>query len=279
MHIKNSKLAGDDGTFVPFTSTSSIGGKFDGNRPRFLVIHYTAGGTASGAVNWFAGPNKVSAHLVIGHDGEITQMVPFDTVCWHAGKSRWRNVKGLNSHSIGIEVANWGKLLRSGSGGWVSSTGKPVPAERVVVAAHRDFPGTEHGWELFDEVQYEATVLAAKAIVTEYGIDPDDVVGHEDIAPIRKIDPGPAFNMDRFRALVFGRDEDGWDDLLYKVRSDNGLNLREGKSIAATVIKNLADNAIVHVIDKSDVWWLVAEVVDGKDDRTGFVHSHWLQPA
>lgn len=282
MKVTNHKLVGADNKMVPFVRTPHGGNALSGNRPRFLVIHYTAGASMAGAVKWFTRSEaKASAHLVIGHDGAITQMAPFDKVCWHAGESRWKNVTGLNSHSVGIEIANWGKLTRSGSGGWVSWAGAPVPDGRVMIAAHKNFPGQQHGWETFEEAQFLATVAAAAAICAEYGIGPNEVVGHDDIAPTRKVDPGPAFPMDKFRTLVFGRSADVGDDLLYMVRSDTGLNLRGGAGVEHPKLKNLPDGTVVHVIDNTSTgkWWMVAERVNGKDDNTGFVHSQWLQPA
>lgn len=279
MKVRDHKLVGDDNKLVPFEGTNNQGGKLTGNKPRFLVMHYTAGGTASGAISWFKNPSaKASAHLVVDHDGSITQMIHFDRVGWHAGESRWKNVKGVNSHSVGIEVVNWGKLSRSGTGGWVSRTGKPIPAERVVIEAHKHAPDKEVGWEIFDEPQIMASVKAAKAIVAEYGIEPWDLIGHDDVSPIRKVDPGPAFDIDAFRSLVFGRAEDDWDDVLYKVRSSNGLNLRRDSNFDKDPIKLLPNGTVVHVIEKVGTWWLVAEVVNGDDDTTGFVNSHWLQP-
>ncbi len=280
MKIRNHKLVGDDNRNVPFVKATTTGGALTGGKPRFLVIHYTAGASAAGAISWFSRKPKAntSAHLVIDHDGEITQMLPFDTVGWHAGESRWKNVKGLNSHSVGIEIANFGVLNQNANGDWVSWTGRSVPSSRVVLAEHKHSPGVTRGWEMFDESQFMATVAAAQAIVEEYDIQPWDVVGHDDISPIRKVDPGPAFRMDDFRALVFGRSEDEWDDILFKVRSDSGLNMRRTPDLVHAPLKNLADGTVVHVIGRSGVWWLVAEVLNGQDDVTGYVHSHWLQP-
>ncbi len=280
MRVDDFRLVGSDGRRVPFKSTPNQGGKLSGGKPRFLVIHYTAGSTASGAISWFRNrAASASAHLVIDHDGTATQMVRFDEVAWHAGKSRWRNVRGLNSHSVGIEVVNWGKLRRSATGGFTSAWGHAIPDERVVLEEHRHFPGTVHGWEIFDDAQIEATILTARAIVEAYDIKPWDLVGHDDISPLRKVDPGPAFDMDWFRARVFGRAEDEWDDILFKVRSSSGLNMRIEPTVGGTLIKNLPDNTVVHLIEKTGNWWLVAEVVNGNDDVTGYVHSHWLQPA
>ncbi len=280
MRVTNHKLRGLDGKLVPFVRSPNTSGPSTGGEPRFLVIHYTAGNSAAGTVNYFRKPSsKVSAHLVIGQDGDITQMLKFDQVGWHAGKSRWKNVNGVNSHSVGIELSNWGKLQKSANGPWRSWTGAPVPSERVVLAEHKNSPGATYGWEVFDSPQIEACLEASRAIVEAYGMDPWDVVGHDDISPIRKIDPGPAFEMDRFKARLFGRSEDSWNDVRFRVNSLNGLNLRSSSSVEGRLIKNLANGTEVNVIENLGNWWLVAEVVENNDDTTGYAHSHWLQPS
>lgn len=280
MKIKKHKLVADGGEAAPFVAAKHVGGKLEGGKPRFLVIHYTAGGSGSGTVRFFRDSDvKVSAHLVIDRDGAITQMVDFDVTGFHAGESRWKGVRGLNRHSVGFELANWGQLRPNAAGGFVSHTGTPVAAERVIMAEHRNSPGREHGWEVFDAAQFEATVAAAQAVVAEYGLEPWDVVGHDDVSPLRKIDPGPAFPMDAFRARVFGRAADDWDDMLFRVRSETGLNLRAEPAVDGRLIKNLPAGTTVHLIDNAGPWWLVCEVVDGADDVTGFVHSRFLEPA
>jgi N-acetylmuramoyl-L-alanine amidase len=284
MKVDNHRLKLDSGKFAPFVTTDQMGGQLQVGKPRILVIHYTAGGSAAGAISTFRNGkpgNRTSAHLVIDHDGKITQMVPFDMTGWHAGPSRWRGLNNINSHSVGIEVVNWGKLSRMASGGWSSDYGHSVPADRVVLASHKHFPGAEHGWELFDEAQIEALIGAAGAIVHAYGIGGWDLVGHDDIAPFRKIDPGPALRLDMIRARVFGREDDAFDDRLFKVNTPgDGLNLRERPAIAdSRVIKKLPHGALVHVIERVGAWALVAQVISGADDVTGFVHGNWLIPA
>lgn len=197
---------------------------------------------------------------------------------WHAGRSRWRGIAGLNSRSVGIEIVNWGKLRRTASGSFLSRTGKLIPSDRVVLEEHKHFPGKIEAWEIFDEAQVEACLGAAKAIVEEYNIEPWNLVGHDDISPQRKIDPGPAFDLDWFREKVFGRSEDQWNDDLYRVRSDSGLNMRIDPSVGSALIENLADGTVVHAIEKTGNWWLVAKVIEEGDDVTGFVHRHWLEP-
>lgn len=284
MKVENHRLKLDNGKLAPFVATDHMGGALAGGKPRILVIHYTAGGSAAGAIATFktGQPGKrTSAHLVIDHDGKITQMVPFNRVAWHAGPSRWRGAVGVNDHSVGIEIVNWGKLKRTAGNGWISDAGASIPSNRVVLAEHRHYPGREHGWEMFEPAQIDAVIGAAQALVAAYGIQGWDLVGHDDISPLRKIDPGPALSMDALRARVFGREEDAFDDRLFKVDAPgDGLNLRERPGIAdSRIIKRLPHGTEVHVIERVGTWALVAEVVAGNDDVTGFVHGNWLAPA
>jgi N-acetylmuramoyl-L-alanine amidase len=280
MKVRDHRLRNDDGTVVPFENTPNKGGKLKGGKPKFIIIHYTAGGSARSAINTFKNDaNDVSAHLVIGHDGDITQMGKFDERLFHAGASKWKGISGLNSHSVGIEIANWGKLTE-GPTGWKSWAGTAISDDRVILAEHRNFPGATHGWEIFDEAQIAATAAAVSAIAKEYGLGADAVLGHDDISPTRKVDPGPAWDMDRFRAHVFGRAEEGEEEApVFKVIADSGLNMRDGPSVEHAKIKKLAKGAKVAKIDSSGVWWFVAEIVGGAEDQTGWVHSRWLEMA
>jgi len=152
-------------------------------------MHFTASGSLQGTVDWFKNLNSsVSAHLVIGRDGEIVQMVPFNVQAWHAGKSEWGKYRSLNNHSIGIELVNWGQLKRSVTGlNWVSWTNKQVPNDDIHL---NDF----RAWQRYTKEQMVAAVEACQAICEAYVIQ--DILGHSDIAPGRKTDPGPAFPME-----------------------------------------------------------------------------------
>ena len=283
MQIKSNRLVHSNGEKVHFVETPNEGGDIkNGGKPSVLVIHYTAGGSAKNTVSFMAKSSaKVSAHLVIGRDGDITQMVKFNRRGWHAGKSRWRGRSNLNDISIGIELANFGLLKKTGAGSWVSHNGHHVASENVILEEHKHRPGTIHGWEAFTEAQIDACLEVSQTIVEEYGIEPWDVVGHDDISIHRKIDPGPAFDMDQFRSRVFGRGEDSWNDDIFKVDSPSGLNMRKAPALLenSAIIKELADGTLVHRIEKVGTWWLVAEVVEGNDDVTGYVHSNFLMPA
>jgi N-acetylmuramoyl-L-alanine amidase len=134
-----------------------------------LVMHYTGMQDAASAIARLADPDaKVSAHYVVAEDGQVVKMVDEDKRAWHAGKSYWRGITDVNSASIGIEIVN---------------------------------PGHEWGYRPFPDVQIEAVIRLAKAIVVRHRITRGNVVGHSDIAPTRKLDPGELFPWHRFAAL------------------------------------------------------------------------------
>lgn len=194
MKIINHRLHRDDGTPYPFKASPNVGGVI---KPRWLVIHYTASGSASEAINWFAKrESKVSAHVVIAKDGSITQCVPFNVRANHAGQSTWKGVSGLNSHSIGFELDGFGFLGNAGAGKW-KFRDITIPDSEVVVATHK-FGSPRGGWPRYPEAQLKAALELARLVVKEYGLE--DVVGHDDISPGRKQDPGPTFPMESFRA-------------------------------------------------------------------------------
>lgn len=167
---------------------------------RFLVMHFTAGATAESSINFWKSPSAkgASAHIVIDRDGTIFQCRPFDRTCGHAGTSEWKDPKsgvtytGLNACSIGIEMANAGDSARPD--GTAFSKFK-LPAG--VMQAHHKNGGKLTYWEVYPQPQLASAFSLAAALVARYHLD--DVVGHEDIAPSRKNDPGPAFPMSDLR--------------------------------------------------------------------------------
>jgi N-acetylmuramoyl-L-alanine amidase len=277
MKIRNHRLLRDDGKAAPFIASPHAGGTIV---PRFLVIHYTGGSSAAGTIGWFRDPqSKVSAHLVIARDGTVTQMVPFDREAWHAGQSRWGSYSGLNRHSIGIELDNAGILIRSG-GKWVSRlTRKSYPDSAVTVAPHKNEPpGTApSGWHAYTPEQIEATLACGMALVEHYGLA--DVLGHDDIAPGRKVDPGPDFPMESVRARLIGRG----DDQAERYRTAARLYVRSGAGpdFAALPGTPLPVGTEVEVLLKQGLWWQIDVVgeVNGVMDIVGWCHSKYLVPA
>lgn len=164
---------------------------------RVLVIHFTAGATGLSSIGYWNTPaaRGANAHLVIERDGTVYQCRPFNRQCGHAGKSRWRDPKtgvlyhGVNACGIGIELAN------AGNNPALARKWSKLP---LVEARHKN-GGPVSQWEAFPDAQLAACAAAALALVTRYRLD--DIVGHEDIAPERKNDPGPAFPMGKLREL------------------------------------------------------------------------------
>ncbi len=197
------RLYHDDGTPYPFVPSPNIGGAVE---HVFLIMHYTAGSNAEGAIQWLTDPQsgnpdkRVSAHLVIGRDGQITQLVPFDRIAWHAGFSFWEGRRLLNRCSIGIELDNDG-ALKPGPNGWVAKSGATYQENEVLVEAHwKNFQ--KNGWQLFPQAQLDAALEVSRLIVEHYQLQ--EVLGHDDIH-VAKVDPGPAFPMEHFREQLFGR--------------------------------------------------------------------------
>jgi N-acetylmuramoyl-L-alanine amidase len=174
--------------------------------PKLIVMHYTGAGPHLGSVEWLAEADGVyvSAHIVIGRQGQIMQLVPFTTKAYHAGESKWWGIRGVNSFSIGIELANFGLLAKSAGGGYVSRTITPVVVDdiNVVFAAHNATPTKVEAWERYLEAQIKKAEEVCAALVDTYDIS--EIVGHDDVAPKRKIDPGPAFPMAAFHSKIFG---------------------------------------------------------------------------
>ena len=164
---------------------------------------------------------QASAHLVIAADGAVTQCAPFNVVTWHAGRSQWKGLHGLNQFSIGIEIVNGGRLERRGEK-WTCPVDKvTIPDDDVVMAMHKNETQVA-AWHEYTSKQLEVSLQIAAALVSHYGLQ--DVLGHDDISPMRKSDPGPAFPMSSFRAKAMGRKDDTMDEY---VTADK-LNIRSG---------------------------------------------------
>jgi N-acetylmuramoyl-L-alanine amidase len=266
-----------DGANAEQILSTNTGGKF-AKKPGIVVIHFTAGGTARSSAEWFRSPQNrnSSAHVVIERDGTIIQCVNFEKIAWHAGRSSWHGLIGLNQYSIGIELANWGNL-RSADGGWVTSTGKRIAEPFLGTHRNGNPDGSTHpiGWEPYPEEQVAAARGLVEALIGAYAIS--EIVGHDDIAPVRKSDPGPAFNMSRFRtALLNPRNEDG--DNTGTVASANGLNLRSGPGTHFPAIVSLKNKTVLQLLGNDGVWLQVTSLDgQGRPDKTGWVHSHYVR--
>ncbi|MDP2433369.1 MAG: N-acetylmuramoyl-L-alanine amidase [Pseudomonadota bacterium] len=276
MKIRNHRLAQDDGTAIPYLASPNKGGVL---QPRWLVMHYTAGRSAEGSISWLVNRQaKASAHLVIGRDGKITQLVPFNVVAWHAGASSWQGVSGLNHYSIGIELDNVGRLDHI-AGKWVSPLKIVVPDDQVRVARHKnDAPGTPaSGWQTYTPEQIDAAFSVSQALIGHY--DLQDILGHDDIAPGRKSDPGPDFPLPSLRARLFGRKEDE----LPIFTSSAALNVRSGPGTEHAILTGspIPAGTRVQALEQNGLWWKVdvLDEVSGVMDLVGWCHGRYLLAA
>lgn len=271
MRIEAHRLRADEGEGFPFVASPNVGGPLE---PKYLVIHFTAGESADSSVAWLTDEvARASAHLVIGRDGQIVQLVSFERVAWHAGESRWEGLSGLNNHSIGIELDNAGRLERKG-GTWQAWFGLSYPETQVMEATHKheSAPGA---WHIYTPEQIEATLHAAQTIVQSYGLK--DVVGHDDISPGRKSDPGPAFPMATFRSRLFGRSLD--EAPVFETTT--ALNIREGPGTwhEKLSLSPLPSGTRLDVVRESGSWRLVdvRGEVSGESDVQGWVHGNYIR--
>lgn len=270
MLINNDLLFNDNGSQVKFKLTPNKGGNYT---PQYLVMHYTAATTTESTLSWFQNPNaKASAHLLIGRDGEIIQFAPFNVVTWHAGKSQWKGLVGLNQFSIGIELVNGGRLMKSGTK-WVCPVDlEKVPNDQVIMATHKN-ETLVAAWQEYTSKQIEAAIEVAALLVRTYHLK--DVVGHEDIAPIRKSDPGPAFPMGSFRSKVMGREDETLDEFV----TSTAVNIRSGAGTTFNPLSDPLPEGTKVLVLKTEGTWSFVEVLDtvhGVMDLEGWVSSKFL---
>jgi N-acetylmuramoyl-L-alanine amidase len=134
----------------------------EGQAVDMLVLHYTGMKTGNEALSRLCDANaKVSAHYVVEENGDVYALVPEERRAWHAGLSSWRGNTNINQRSIGIEIVN---------------------------------PGHEFGYQPFTKAQMEAVAELCRDILSRYAIPARNVVGHSDVAPRRKEDPGELFD-------------------------------------------------------------------------------------
>jgi N-acetylmuramoyl-L-alanine amidase len=154
-------FAPDSSVVAEVLPSPNQGERVGGRRPDMIVLHYTGMRDAAGALAVLTAPgSEVSAHYLVEEDGRIIQLVQESRRAWHAGRSFWAGEADVNSRSIGIEIVN---------------------------------PGHDHGYPDFPKRQIAAVTALCRSILTRNTIAPVRVLGHSDVAPARKQDPGEKF--------------------------------------------------------------------------------------
>ena len=140
---------------------------------RFIIFHYTGMKNEFSALERLTNiKSKVSCHYLIKNNGEIVAMVPDLYEAWHAGVSSWKNFKSLNKNSIGIEISN---------------------------------PGHDYNYKKFSKKQIQSLKRLSQFLIKKFRINQKNILGHSDIAPSRKKDPGEKFPWKYFAKIGIGK--------------------------------------------------------------------------
>lgn len=154
---------------VLYTHKSPNFDERNGQKPEVIVVHYTSMESTEAVLKKFADPkSKVSSHYLIDEKGNIYHLIDEEKRAWHAGVSSWAGKEDVNTHSIGIEISN--------------RNGEPYTKEQLF-----------------------SLTLLCKDIMQRNGIPPENIVGHSDVAPDRKQDPGQHFPWEKMSRHGIGR--------------------------------------------------------------------------
>ena len=212
---------------------------------KFVIIHYTGMQSEIESFKRLMDPQyKVSSHYLINRKGEIIQMVKEKNIAWHAGKSRWKKFKNLNNYSIGIELVN---------------------------------KGHQFGYQNFSQQQISSLIKICKKLKKKYIIKKENFLGHSDIAPLRKADPGEKFPWKKLSKFNIGK----W---YLKVNSEIEINPEKMKKLffknlqkigyryLSTTKKNLKNKMIIKAFQRH----YLPNRITGKIDQKTYKISHFL---
>ena len=212
---------------------------------KFVIIHYTGMQSEIESLKRLKShSSKVSCHYLINRKGRIIQLVKDKNIAWHAGKSKWGKFTNLNKNSIGIELEN---------------------------------KGHQFGYQKFTEDQIKNLIILCKQLKKKYKIKTENFLGHADIAPLRKIDPGEKFPWKKLSKFKLGK----WyfeKKIFFRVNKKNieKAFFRNIKIIGYRYFnihrRNKSDKNIV----KSFQQHYLPNKVTGRVDQKTFIISHFL---
>jgi len=213
------------------------------NQIKFIIFHYTGMKSESAAISKLTEiQSEVSSHYLIKNNGEIVKMVPDLYIAWHAGESSWKNYKSLNQNSIGIEITN---------------------------------PGHEYGYKNFTKKQITTLLKLSKFLIKKYKVGPKNILGHSDIAVLRKKDPGEKFPWEYLSKNKIGI----WHTLnkqdliknrklkISKIEENNFFNNLFKVGYSKKYTTNISKNKYLIELAKTFQRRFRQELVDGKIDR------------
>ena len=222
------------------------------NQIKFIIFHYTGMKKESDAIKRLLDiKSKVSCHYFIKNNVEIIVMVPDLYEAWHAGISSWKNFKSLNKHSIGIEISN---------------------------------SGHQHNYKKFSKKQIQSLKKLSQFLIKKYKINQKNILGHSDIAPTRKKDPGEKFPWKYFAKLGIGKWHSLSNRILIKKRRKK-ISLLDKKNFFKNLSKigysikrpvKLKKDQFLNSITCSFQRRFRQELVDGKIDQECLIISQNL---
>ena len=226
--------------------------KRQSNQIKFLIFHYTGMKKESDAIKKLTNfRSNVSCHYFIKQKGETLKMVPDLYVAWHAGKSQWKKYKSLNKCSIGIEISN---------------------------------PGHNFGYNKFSKKQIQSLIRLSKILIKKYKIEPKNILGHSDIAPERKKDPGEKFPWKELAKKRIGL----WHSIsLRKLKKNRGIKLNKTSEnifynnlyaigYLNQKFKNFKNKRLINYIVKAFQRRFRQELINGKIDKECLIISENL---
>ena len=212
---------------------------------KFVIIHYTGMQSEIESFKRLMDPQyKVSSHYLINRKGEIIQMVKEKNIAWHAGKSRWKKFKNLNNYSIGIELVN---------------------------------KGHQFGYQNFSRQQISSLIKLCTKLKKKYLIKKENFLGHSDIAPLRKADPGEKFPWKKLSKSKIGKWYAKFNNKVEvnpkKMEALFFKNLQKfGFRYFSTNKKNFNDVMIVKAFQRH----YLPNYITGKIDQKTYKISHFL---
>jgi len=218
----------------------------------FLIFHYTGMKSEKASINRLTNiQSEVASHYLIKNNGEIITLVPDLYVAWHAGISSWKNYKSLNGSSIGIEITN---------------------------------PGHQFGYKKFSKKQINSLIKLSIFLIKKYKISKKNILGHSDIAPMRKKDPGEKFPWEYLARKNIGI----WHNLdkqkLKKSRRKNCKKFDQNRFLnnlvkigySKEVKKNVKKDKYSKFVIKAFQRRFRPELINGKIDQECLLISHNL---